>query len=397
MRLEAYSLDDGSPDFEAYFFEMLSLDATREMLLGKPGTARVAKAGEHISFAFEGEDITYLAEFLSRGVASDERAFRRAALAAIRHGLGVSEETGAWRFDESPWCEFAALVDALEDFAAHLVDAAWKHIDALHPRGAADLSSRARGIPYHFVISAWTRGLRHANPTVRSKTLETFHRREWGASRPDADLMRSLDLPAGERFATDTLIRAAMETPNGDEKVKDFLRAYVGGCDSRDTREAMRRVTAVVATVSRCAATANTRGLDVGTSIVEHAARAYESACGDAWHYTHEAQISRVLNTLGDCAVQLLSVARKRRPGDARESRESRVRRRADPRTVRLHGSVLFSGGNGGAPQVLLFCPATFTGRAERGRRRRRARVDARARGSRRVAESGFGSERRVF
>jgi hypothetical protein len=310
MRLEAYSLDDGSPDFEAYFFEMLSLDATREMLLGKPGTARVAKAGEHISFAFEGEDITYLAEFLSRGVASDERAFRRAALAAIRHGLGVSEETGAWRFDESPWCEFAALVDALEDFAAHLVDAAWKHIDALHPRGAADLSSRARGIPYHFVISAWTRGLRHANPTVRSKTLETFHGREWGASRPDADLMRSLDLPAGERFATDTLIRAAMETPNGDEKVKDFLRAYVGGCDSRDTREAMRRVTAVVATVSRCAATANTRGLDVGTSIVEHAARAYESACGDAWYYTHETQISSVLNTLGDCAVQLLSVAR---------------------------------------------------------------------------------------
>ena len=311
MRLEAYSHDDGSPDFEAYFFEMLSLDATREMLLGKPGTARVAKAGEHFSFAFEGEDITHLAEFLSRGVASDERAFRRAALAAIRHGLGVSEETGAWRFDESPWCEFAALVDALEDFAAHLVDAAWKHIDALHPRGAADLSSRARGIPYHFVISAWTRGLRHANPTVRSKTLETFHRREWGASRPDANLMRSLDLPAGERFATDTLIRAAMETPNGDEKVKDFLRAYVGGCDSRDTPSgAMRRVTAVMATVSRCAETANTRGLDVGTSIVEHAARAYESAFGEAWHFTHETQISAVLNTLGDCAVQLLSVAR---------------------------------------------------------------------------------------
>ena len=79
------------------------------------------------------KDVKFWCAFWRAGVASDERAFRRAALAAIRHGLGVSEETGVWMFDESPWCEFTALVDALEDFAAHLVDAAWKHIDAPPP------------------------------------------------------------------------------------------------------------------------------------------------------------------------------------------------------------------------------------------------------------------------
>ena len=307
--------------FEAYFFDMLRLNATRELLLGPPGFVRDA-FGTHpvpdpeaAGVGWASDEKTkrreILVRVLARGVASDERAFRRAALAAIRHGLGVSEETGVWTFDESPWCEFTALVDALEDFAAHLVDAAWKHIDALHPPAAANLTDGRSGrVPYQLVISAWTRGLRHANPTVRGKTLETFRAREWGALRPDANLMRSLDLPDGERFATDALIRAATETPNGDEKVKDFLRVYIRGDDSRDTSGAMRRVMAVVVQVSRCAATANTQGVDVGTSIVEHAARAYESAFGDAWYYTCDTEIRYVLDTLGDCAVALLSVSR---------------------------------------------------------------------------------------
>ena len=306
--------------FEAYFFDMLRLDATRELLLGPPGAVRDAfgthpvpdpeAAGDRASDE-KSKRREILVRVLARGVASDERAFRRAALAAIRHGLGVSEETGVWMFDESPWCEFTALVDALEDFAAHLVDAAWKHIDALHPPAAADLTDGRSGrVPYHLVISAWTRGLRHANPTVRGKTLETFRAREWGALRPDANLVRVLDLPDGERFTTDALIRAATETPNGDEKVKDFLRVYIRGDDSRDTSGAMLRVMAVVAQVSRCAATANTHGVDVGTSIVEHAARAYESAFGDAWYYTRDTEIRYVLDTLGDCAVALLSVSR---------------------------------------------------------------------------------------
>jgi hypothetical protein len=173
------SKDERASDFEAFFFDMLRLDATRELLLGPPGAVRDA-FGTHPVPDPEAANVRasdektkrreILVRVLARGVASDERAFRRAALAAIRHGLGVSEETGVWTFDESPWCEFTALVDALEDFAAHLVDAAWKHIDALHPPAAANLTDGRNGrVPYQLVISAWTRGLRHANPTVRGK------------------------------------------------------------------------------------------------------------------------------------------------------------------------------------------------------------------------------------
>ena len=324
----------GRGDFEAYFFDMLRLDATRDLLLGPPGTARAAFETRACPAAraettvrrrwFEGEAFApngFLARVLARGVASDERERRVAALAAIRHGLGVSEETGVWAFDESPWCEFAAVVDALEDFAAHLVDAAWKHMDALHPPAAARASGNggvgARA-PYRFVVSAWTRGLRHANPAVRSKTLETFRAREWRALRLDASPACGLtdarevrdSIADSAEFVTETLVRAAMGAPRGDEKVKDFLRVYVEGGDSRATSGAMRRVTEVVAEVGRCAATANTVGLDVGTNIVGHAARAYKSAFGDAWSYRREAEIGAVLDALGDCAAALLAVAR---------------------------------------------------------------------------------------
>lgn len=319
-------------DFEAFFFDMLRLDATRELLLGPPGTVR--GAFETMRFVDHGEDDVFegeafarrrLVSVLARGVASDAREFRAAALAAIRHGLGVSEETGKWTFDESPWCEFAAVVDALEDFAAHLVDAAWKHMDALHPPAACFVDPagpRRVRVPYVFVVSAWTRGLRHANPTVRSKTLECFRAREWGAdASPDASPECRLaddrevrdSIADAAEFVTETLIRAAMESPRGDEKVKDFLRAYVAGSDSRAASGATRRVTEVVAQVGHCAVTANTLGVDVGTNIVEHAARAYETAFGpSAWstEQKREADITSALAALERCAASLLSVAR---------------------------------------------------------------------------------------
>ena len=127
--------------------------------------------------------------------------------------------------------------------------------------------------------------------------------------RPDANLVRVLDLPDGERFATDALIRAATETPNGDEKVKDFLRVYIRGDDSRDTSGAMLRVMAVVAQVSRCAATANTQGVDVGTSIVEHAARRRKRLWRRVVLHSRYGNQVRARHA-GDCAVALLSVSR---------------------------------------------------------------------------------------
>ena len=104
-----------------------------------------------------------------------------------------------------------------------------------------------------------------------------------------------------------------MESPRGDEKVKDFLRAYVAGSDSRAASGATRRVTEVVAQVGHCAVTANTLGVDVGTNIVEHAARAYETAFGpSAWstEQKREADITSALAALERCAASLLSVAR---------------------------------------------------------------------------------------
>ena len=291
-------------------------------------------------------------------------------------------------FDESPWCEFTALVDALEDFAAHLVDAAWKHIDALHPAAADLTDGRSGRVPYHLVISAWTRGLRHANPTGPRKDPRDVSREGVGCCVRTRTWCASWTFPT----ASDSrLTRSSARRPRrrtATRRSKTFS-AYTSGAMIRETRagrclESWRWWRRAGAPRRR-----TRRGWTSGRpSSNTRLGRA--KALGDAWYYTRDTEIRYVLDTLGDCAVALLSVSRGVDPATLANRAESRVRRRANPRAVRLRGGALDDKHEGRKTHLQL-CPAPFTGRTERDHRRRRARVDGRARSSRRVAEGGFG------
>ena len=134
---------------------------------------------------------------MAAGLGSDDSKRRKAAIKALTHGLG--SETA----EKRPWLELVATVVAFDDFAAHLNDAARAHIDAVHPSregssNAGSDGSRAEDesplmmkmnrrnrrlfksqMPYVYAQSMWTRGLRHANPTVRAGTLRAFCDRDW--------------------------------------------------------------------------------------------------------------------------------------------------------------------------------------------------------------------------
>ena len=193
------------------------------ILTGPPGSSRAAVCGSDSS----------LTNSLAAGLGSDDSKRRKAAIKALTHGLG--SETA----EKRPWLELVATVVAFDDFAAHLNDAARNHIDAVHPSlkggsNAGSDGSRAEDespndedesaesapvqmqmqMPYVYAQSMWTRGLRHANPTVRAGTLRAFCDRDWethrnrrGGSEPSR--IGSLT----NEFIARVLLPSAMETP----------------------------------------------------------------------------------------------------------------------------------------------------------------------------------------
>jgi hypothetical protein len=116
-------------------------------------------------------------EALTHGLASDDLTERKAALAALTHCVGPAAA------DSTPWLEFIAMYNSLEDFAAHLVGAAWAHLETLHPAASTIPSSQHWDLPvdYRYMMAMWTRGLRHSNPAVRLATLELLCGRDWSA------------------------------------------------------------------------------------------------------------------------------------------------------------------------------------------------------------------------
>ena len=193
------------------------------ILTGPPGSSRAAVCGSDSS----------LTNSLAAGLGSDDSKRMKAAIKALTHGLG--SETA----EKRPWLELVATVVAFDDFAAHLNDAARNHIDAVHPSregssNAGSDGSRAEDespndedesaesapvqmqmqMPYVYAQSMWTRGLKHANPTVRAGTLRAFCDRDWethrnrrGGSEPSR--IGSLT----NEFIARVLLPSAMETP----------------------------------------------------------------------------------------------------------------------------------------------------------------------------------------
>ena len=208
--------DDGEAAFGFYL-----LSTHTALVLGPPGSSRAAVCGSDSS----------LTDSLAAGLASDDSKRRKAAIKALTHGLG--SETA----EKRPWLELVATVVAFDDFAAHLNDAARNHIDAVHPsrEGSSDAGSdgsRAEGavtdedessesasvqmqMPYVYAQSMWTRGLRHANPTVRAGTLRAFCDRDWEEThlnrRGGHEPSRIGSLT--EEFIARVLLPSAMETP----------------------------------------------------------------------------------------------------------------------------------------------------------------------------------------
>ena len=278
---------------QQFFFDTLGLNATRALVLGAPG-AKLGCMQSEPSEDTGGNTNNTLLRALAFGVALEDRRDRRSALGAIKHALGRAggENAEAWIFDQSPWCEFAALVDALEDFAAHLVEAAWKHVDVLHPPVsciAKESCDWRPAVPYALVVAAWTRGLRHANPAVRAKTLRTFCDRNWGGGDGSGIGSGSeTTCPAAKHvpnsFVTDVLLPCAMDTPGGgahenENALAPFLAAFVRSRASRAERREVAEV--VIAAVATHAPNTNTKGLDVGSSVLNHVARAFETADND--------------------------------------------------------------------------------------------------------------------
>ena len=200
-------------------FGFYLLASHAELVLGPAGAARGAVAG----------DDRGLVDALARGMRSDDGRERKAALTALTHALGA--ETAG----RTPWLELVATTHAFDDFAAHLNDAARVHVDALHPASpGSDVSGtstsstpedvRKEGdaretsgdpnetllLPYEYVLSAWTRGLRHPNPSVRAGTLRTFCDRDWARTRARSNpYVGALT----ESFVVEALVPSAMEFP----------------------------------------------------------------------------------------------------------------------------------------------------------------------------------------
>ena len=300
---------ESDPESTQFFFDTLGLDAARALVLGTPGNRREEVQNVDTNNA--------LIKILAFGIASEDRRDRRSALGAIRHALGVStsENSTLWIFDDSPWCEFAALVDALDDFAAHLVEAAWEHIDVLHPSrltGASHDSPRDAhmhhpAMHYQFVVSAWTCGLKHANPVVRAKTLQTFCARSWGSGGESISIC--VHIPTS--FVTDVLLPCAMDMLRDTIAFRPFLESFVGCRVSSSERRAVTKQ--ILTAVTTHAPKTNTRGLDVGASVLSQAAQACEASEERNSQGTLD-ELRVTLDVLCSCAAALLDTKRTSNP-----------------------------------------------------------------------------------
>jgi len=251
---------------------------------------------------------------LAAGLGSDDSKRRKAAIKALTHALG--SETA----EKRPWLELVATVVAFDDFAAHLNDAARAHIDAVHPScegssNAGSDGSRAEGavtdgdesaesasvqmqMPYVYAQSMWTRGLRHANPTVRAGTLKAFCDRDWEETHrnrrgPEPSRVGSLT----EEFIARVLLLSAMETPAlaGEcAKVCElWMRDAVDDCATVDVQTAdetaapadetprgtrpgvaFARARCLASALAKLADSTNVAGLDAGCHILAAATSA---------------------------------------------------------------------------------------------------------------------------
>ena len=290
--------NDSGDDGEAAFgFYLVSTHTA--LVLGPPGSSRAAVCGSDSS----------LTNSLAAGLGSDDSKRRKAAIKALTHALG--SETAVKR----PWLELVATVHAFDDFAAHLNDAARNHIDAVHPSlkggsNAGSDGSRAEGavtdedesaesapvqmqMPYVYAQSMWTRGLRHANPTVRAGTLRAFCDRDWEThlnrhGGPEPSRVGSLT----EEFIARVLLPSAMETPAlaGEcakvcelwmrDAVDDVQTADETAAPADETPRgtspgvAFARARCLASALAKLADSTNVAGLDTGCHILAAATSA---------------------------------------------------------------------------------------------------------------------------
>ena len=292
--------NDGEDDGERSFgFYLLSTHTA--LVLGPPSFSRAAVCGSDSS----------LTNSLAAGLGSDDSKRRKAAIKALTHALG--SETA----EKRPWLELVATVVAFDDFAAHLNDAARNHIDAVHPSregssNAGSDGSRAEGavtdedesaesapvqmqmqMPYVYAQSMWTRGLRHANPTVRAGTLRAFCDRDWEThlnhrGGPGPSRVGSLT----EEFIARVLLPSAMETPAlaGEcakvcelwmrDAVDDVQTADETAAPADETPRGTRpgvafaRARCLASALAKLADSTNVAGLDAGCHILSAATSA---------------------------------------------------------------------------------------------------------------------------
>ena len=259
---------DASAARRAAGWATLATPRGRDYALGPRGAAMTTTAAGGSGSNDDDDDA--LVDAIAAGLASDDVGERKGAMAALSHRVG---DCGG-----DAHVSFVAMYSALEDYAAHLVEAAWAHLSALHPR-AGDASSSSSPPPpptppveYRYVQAAWTRGLRHPNPAVRASTLEAFCDREWSAARAGA---------LTDAFTHEVLIPSAMALASGGRigaKVAEVTRARVAAFSAApDAFDAAARSLRAVA--DACARGLVTlAGIDAGARVVEAVAEAAEEA-----------------------------------------------------------------------------------------------------------------------
>ena len=148
-------------------------------------------------------------------------------------------------------------------------------------------------MPYVYAQSMWTRGLRHANPTVRAGTLRAFCDRDWEThlnrhGGPEPSRVGSLT----EEFIARVLLPSAMETPAlaGEcakvcelwmrDAVDDVQTADETAAPADETPRgtspgvAFARARCLASALAKLADSTNVAGLDAGCHILAAATSA---------------------------------------------------------------------------------------------------------------------------
>ena len=148
-------------------------------------------------------------------------------------------------------------------------------------------------MPYVYAQSMWTRGLRHANPTVRAGTLRAFCDRDWEThlnrhGGPEPSRVGSLT----EEFIARVLLPSAMETPAlaGEcakvcelwmrDAVDDVQTADETAASADETPRgtspgvAFARARCLASALAKLADSTNVAGLDAGCHILAAATSA---------------------------------------------------------------------------------------------------------------------------